>query len=67
MSNRSDVAEMDAFTARHLAAWVDAAVYPDDQEAFVAWVTALDADDLGHYCDAGWPAAYSAFCKETGR
>lgn len=52
---------MDDFTRRHLAAWVDQAVWPDERESFVAWVEALDDDDREYLIDKGWPATYAAY------
>ena len=52
---------MNAFARAHLAHWADVNVYPDEREAFIAWVGALDAEDLAHYQDAGWSATFRAF------
>lgn len=56
---------MDEFTLRHLSEYArggrgfgGACFDDDDDDAFIAWVTAMSPDDLEYYTDrAGWPPA----------
>lgn len=56
---------MDDFTIKHLTEYADAVCFDDERDAFIAWVAALDADDLSYYTDtAGWPAAREHFQQQ---
>lgn len=58
---------MDAFTAQHLVAYANSALFDDERDEFVAWVHALDASDLDYYTRSdgpGWPGARDAWYRE---
>jgi hypothetical protein len=48
---------MDDFTRSHLMTYTDAVVWPDEREAFLAYVERSVADDPT-VVDIGWPSLY---------
>lgn len=49
--------DLDAFTIRHLAAYVAEAVHENDRDAFSAWALETLNDDPT-LADLGWPSLY---------
>lgn len=57
---------MDDFTTRHLAEYAAANCNDNIADAgFIAWVHALDEDDLAYYERHGWPLALRHYREQA--